>query len=103
MKGEVNELERAEAYGDNGQVQVREGNRLATGSHLTYTAADDQYLMVGTPVEVIEAKDGVCRLTRGQTATFNRATEQASIKGTPTGNVQGDMETLKACPAGFIR
>jgi lipopolysaccharide transport protein LptA len=101
MKAAVNELERAEAYGANGQVKVREGNRLATGSHLTYTAADDQYLLVGTPVEVIEMKDGTCSLSRGHTATFNRTTEQASIQG--TGSAHGDAETLKACPAGFLR
>ena len=52
LEKETNELQRAEAYGANGEVQVREGHRLATGSHMTYTAADDLYLMVGTPVEI---------------------------------------------------
>ncbi len=102
MKGSVNELERAEAYGTNGNVTVREGNRLVTGAHLTYTAADDQYLMVGTPVEVIEAKNGSCTSTLGQTATFNRATERASVQGS-AGGVPMNSSGSKPCPAGFAR
>lgn len=103
LKPQVNELERAEAYGPNGAVQVTEGNRLAKGSHLTYTASDDRYLMIGTPVEIIEAKDGVCRLSRGMSATFNRATESATISGALSGNIPAKAETLKACPPGLGR
>lgn len=104
LEKDTNELRRAEAYGPNGEVQVREGNRLATGSHMTYTAADDRYLMVGTPVEITTAeKDGTCHLTRGSSAAFTRTTEQVSIESIPGSNISMKTETLKSCPAGLIR
>jgi lipopolysaccharide transport protein LptA len=103
MKAGANELERAEAYGANGEVQVTEAHRIAKGSHLTYTAADETYLMMGTPVEVIEEKDGVCKLTVGATVTFNRATESATVAGPEGGRISMKGETLKACPAELTR
>lgn len=103
MKTGSNELERLEAYGDNGKVHVQEGPRLARGSHLTYTASDDQYLMIGTPVEVTEEKNGVCTLTVGATVTFNRTTQNASVEGSAGGKIPMRAETLKACPPGLIR
>lgn len=103
LQAGTNELERAEAYGSNGIVQVREANRIATGSHLTYTAADDRYLMIGTPVEIIEAKKGTCTRTIGTSVTFNRAAESARIEGSLSGGIPARMETLKACPAGLGR
>jgi lipopolysaccharide transport protein LptA len=63
LKANVNQLERVEAYGANGEVKVKEGKRMANGSHLTYTAADDLYLMIGTPVEITEEKNGTCTRT----------------------------------------
>jgi lipopolysaccharide transport protein LptA len=101
MKANTNELERAEAYGANGEVQVREGKRIAKGSHLTYTASNDTYLMVGTPVEVTEEKNGTCTLTLGATVTFNRTTEHAKVEG--RGKTQMQSQTLKACPAELKR
>jgi lipopolysaccharide transport protein LptA len=103
MKAGVNELQRAEAYGANGEVQVTEAHRIAKGSHLTYTAADETYLMTGTPVEVIEEKDGICKLTVGATVTFNRTTESASVAGPAGGKISMKGETLKTCPAELIR
>lgn len=103
MKAGANELERAEAYGANGSVQVREGNRIAKGAHLTYTAADDRYLMIGTPVDVVENKNGTCTLTLGATVTFNRATESARVDGSASGGIPMKSETLKACPAPLAR
>ncbi|MBA2302876.1 MAG: hypothetical protein H0W08_09600 [Acidobacteria bacterium] len=103
LKTGANELERVEAYGANGNVQVREGKRLAKGAHLTYTAVDDRYLMVGTPVEVIEEKNGTCTLTEGATVTFDRTTENAGVQGSAAGNIPMRAETLKACPAGLGR
>lgn len=103
LKEGANELERAEAYGPNGVVQVREANRLATGSHLTYTAADDRYLMIGTPVEIVEEKKGTCTRTIGTSVTFNRATERVTIDGSMSGGIPMQMETLKACPPGLGR
>jgi lipopolysaccharide transport protein LptA len=103
LKEGVNELERAEAYGPNGAVQVREANRLAKGSHLTYTAADDRYLMIGSPVEIIEESKGTCRMTQGTSVTFNRASERATIEGSVSGGIPSHGQTLKACPAGLGR
>lgn len=75
----ANELDHAEAYGTNAElVTVREEMRTATGTHLTYTAADEQYLMVGTPVTMLEdQKDGTCNVGRGSTLQFFRG----SVKG----------------------
>ena len=33
---------------------MKEPKRTARGAHLTYKAEDESYLMIGTPVEVIE-------------------------------------------------
>ena len=90
----ANELERAEAYGP--QVVVREGGRLGRGTHLTYTAAGDKYLLMGAPVEIIEENKGTCRRTVAASATFTRTTEAASMQGNdrfPT-----ETRTLSACP-----
>jgi lipopolysaccharide transport protein LptA len=103
LQAEGNELERAEAFGANGAVQVREGDRLAKGAHLTYTAADERYVLVGAPVEIIEARKGTCTLTLGTTATFNRATEQVSVTGTVGGRIPATSRTLTACPPELIR
>ncbi|CAN5878530.1 hypothetical protein BH24ACI5_BH24ACI5_04430 [soil metagenome] len=93
---DVNELERAEAYGTNGSVVVKEGLRLAKGDHLTYTAADDTYLMTGRPVEVIEEKKGACSITHGASVTFSRASENARIAG---GSIfPMTTRTLPECP-----
>ena len=99
MKSGANELERAEAHGPN--VVVKEGSRMATGSHLTYTAADDRYLMVGTPVEIIEERNGTCTQTLGATATFNRTTEAAGVEGNQT--TLSEARTLPACPPALKR
>lgn len=76
----TNDLDRVEAYGT---VTVKEGNRTATGTRLTYTAEDDRYLMtgdVGTPVIVIEQKDKDCSRTQGNELIFRRAIEGISMK-----------------------
>lgn len=103
LKAAANELERAEAYGANGEVQVREGHRIAKGSHLTYTAADDRYLMIGSPVEIIEEKQGTCTRSLGTSATFNRTTERAQMQGSLSGGIPMRAETLPSCPAGLGR
>jgi lipopolysaccharide transport protein LptA len=75
LAAQSNELERAEA---DGAVTVKEAGRTATGTHLIYTAANDTYEMtgtVGTPVIVIEEKDGQCTRTQGTRLRFTRAVE----------------------------
>ena len=96
LKPKVNELERAEAFGTNRGVVVREGQRLAKGDHLTYTAVDENYNMTGRPVEVTEEKNGTCSLTVGNRVTFSRASETARVEG--DGTFPHTMKTLPACP-----
>lgn len=102
LKPGVNELERAEAFGVKGSVVVIEGPRIAKGDHLVYTAADDNYMMNGTPVEVIEEKkNGTCQSTVGAAATFSRTSDQANFQGTRIFPATG--KTLDKCPAGLGR
>ena len=84
LEPKVNELERAEAYGTNGSVVVKEGHRIAKGDHLTYTAADQTYLMTGTPVELVEEKDGSCSFTHGADLAFSRVGDSARVNGNGT-------------------
>lgn len=96
MKPDANELERAEAYGTTEPVVVREALRTAKGSRLTYTAATDEYFMVGTPVEIIEEKKGGgCVLALGATATFNRTADSAHVSALPPNEIE--QRTI-ACP-----
>jgi len=76
LKKGANELERAEA---DGHVTVKEDFRTATGSHLTYTAADDTYVMTGSPVEIEEKTATACRVTTGSTLKFLRAVVSTTI------------------------
>jgi lipopolysaccharide transport protein LptA len=98
----TNELERAEAYGSTTDlVLVREGVRMATGTHLTYTASDEQYLMVGTPVTTYDdQKDGTCNVGTGSTVQFFRASEKGSMSGSDivrgnTTSVPGPCSAVK--------
>ncbi len=78
-----NELERAEAYASGSEpVVVKDGLRTARGAHLTYTAADDQYLMIGTPVTTVEeTTNGMCRVGTGSSLRFFRGVEQGQMDG----------------------
>jgi lipopolysaccharide export system protein LptA len=92
-----NELERAEGYGANGAVIVKEGGRIATGARLTYTANDQTYLMTGTPVKVVETTPPDCKESVGAVLTFKRAADTVDLKG------PGGIRTLSkqiACPSG---
>jgi lipopolysaccharide transport protein LptA len=97
MKAEANELERAEAYGT---VTVKEGQRIAKGARLTYTAATDEYLMSGAPVEIIEARKDGCIQTLAATARFNRTSEDARVDGN---QVIATRQQSIPCPAGLKR
>lgn len=97
MKTEGNELERAEAYGT---VTVRDVNRIATGSRLTYTAATDEYHMTGAPVEIIDARKDGCIQTLAADARFNRTSEEARVQG--QGPIAHRQQSIP-CPAGLKR
>ena len=51
LKPSGDELERAEAYEE---VTLREQNRKTTGTRMTYTTADERYLIVGAPVKIVD-------------------------------------------------
>jgi lipopolysaccharide export system protein LptA len=94
---DANELDHAEGYGANGEVIVKETDRVATGARLTYTARNETYLMTGTPVKVVEQKDQDCKESVGAVLTFQRAVDTVDLKG------PGGIRTVSkqiACPPG---
>lgn len=93
----ANELERAEGYGANGAVIVKEGTRVATGARLTYTAKDEKYLMTGSPVEAVETGPSDCKKSVGAVLTFQRSVDTVSIKGN---NLIPATQSTIPCPAG---
>ena len=94
---DANELERAEGYGANGAVIVKEGQRVATGARLTYTAKDEKYLMTGTPVEAVEIAKDDCKKSVGAVLTFRRSVDSVSMTGN---NLIPALTEKIACPAG---
>lgn len=89
LKAGGNELDRAEADRD---VTVKEGPRVATGQHLTYTPANETYVMKGAPVEIEERTPATCRVTVGTVVTFRRTSVDMSIENNGIVPV-----TLKQC------
>jgi lipopolysaccharide export system protein LptA len=67
-------LEKAEAYE---QVSLKADARTAKGQRMTYFAADERYLMTGSPVSIIEE----CRETTGKTLTFYRSVDRVLVDG----------------------
>jgi lipopolysaccharide transport protein LptA len=92
-----NELERAEGYGANGTVVVKESVRIATGARLTYIAKDDTYHMTGTPVEAIEIAPNDCKKSVGAVLTFQREADVAKMTGN---DLIRTSSAPIACPAG---
>jgi lipopolysaccharide export system protein LptA len=75
-----NELERLEA---DGAVTAIEANRTAQGRHLTYTAADETYVMTGSPVEVVQREPTSCKKTLAGVLRFQRAVDNIQTEGSP--------------------
>jgi lipopolysaccharide transport protein LptA len=75
LKPSGDELERAEAYD---KLKLREQNRTTTGARLTYTTADEKYVITGVPVEIA---DQCGRKTTGKTLTFTKATDTIVVDG----------------------
>ena len=67
-------LEKAEAYD---QVTLKDALRTAKGQRMTYFAADERYLMTGSPVSILEE----CRETTGKTLTFYRSVDRVLVDG----------------------
>lgn len=75
LKPSGDELERAEAYV---KLTLREQNRTTIGNRLTYTTADEKYVVTGAPVEIT---DECGRVTTGHTLTFTKATDTIVVDG----------------------
>lgn len=75
LKPSGDELDRAEAYE---KLTLREQNRTTTGNRLTYTTADEKYVITGAPVEIT---DECGRVTTGHTLTFTKATDTIVVDG----------------------
>jgi lipopolysaccharide export system protein LptA len=80
LKPKDNELERAEA---DGKVTVKEGQRVARGDHLVYTAADETYVLKGNPLEVDRFETKECTRTMGVTLQFRRGDDTLIVDGIP--------------------
>ncbi|HYM21598.1 MAG TPA: LPS export ABC transporter periplasmic protein LptC [Vicinamibacterales bacterium] len=78
LKESGDELDRAEAYDS---VTLREQNRKTTGARMTYTADNEQYIVTGTPVKIVDQCD---QETSGTTLTFLKATDNIVIDGRGT-------------------
>lgn len=96
LKADTNELERAEGYGANGSVVVKDIGRTATGGRLTYTVETETYLMTGTPVIAIETAPPDCKKSVGAVLTFQRAVGTVSTSGN---GVIRSVQNQIACPA----
>jgi len=75
LKPSGDELDRAEAYE---KMTLREQNRTTIGNRLTYTTADEKYVITGAPVEIT---DECGRVTTGHTLTFVKATDTIVVDG----------------------
>jgi lipopolysaccharide transport protein LptA len=70
-----NALEGLEA---DGQVTALVDRRTITGVHLSYSPADDKYIVTGAPVKMIDAD---CQESSGKTLTFWKASDRVVIDG----------------------
>ena len=91
LKEGSKELDRAEAEG---KVTVVESFRTATGQHLTYTPANETYVMTGAPVEIVEKKPEECRISHATTLTFRKAAEAMTMENNRYAPVK-----FRQCPA----
>jgi LPS export ABC transporter protein LptC len=77
-----NEVDRAEAYD---KLTLREQKRKTTGARLTYTTADDTYVITGTPVTIADDCGGE---TVGRKVTFLAGTDTVIIDSGGQGRTQ---------------
>ena len=93
LKQSGDELERVEAYEK--VVLTETGRRKTTGNRLTYTSADEQYVIVGTPVHVVEACG---RDTTGKTLTLFKASDRFVMDGSADATRTQTTGTSSSCP-----
>jgi lipopolysaccharide transport protein LptA len=61
-----------------GQVTALVDRRTVTGTHLTYSPADDRYIVNGAPVKMVDAE---CQELSGRTLTFWKASDRVLVDG----------------------
>lgn len=86
-----NTLETLEA---NGAVKAIVDRRTVTGTHLTYSTNDDKYIVIGTPVKMIDAE---CQETSGKKLTFWKASDRVQVDG--NNEVRTQTKGGGKCPA----
>jgi lipopolysaccharide transport protein LptA len=86
-----NTLEGLEA---DGQVTALVDRRTVTGARLSYTPADDKYVVTGTPVKMLDAD---CQETSGKTLTFWKASDRVQVDG--NNEVRTQTKGGGKCPA----
>jgi lipopolysaccharide export system protein LptA len=79
LKPSGDDVERVEGYAAaDDKLTLREPTRTTTGAHLTYTAANERYLVTGLPASVVEHCG---RETTGKTLTLFKSTDTIVIDG----------------------
>ena len=86
-----NALDRLEATG---AVTAVVDRRTVTGTRLTYSPADDKYVVVGAPVKMLDAE---CKETNGKTLTFWKASDRVQVDG--NNEVRTQTKGGGTCPA----
>jgi lipopolysaccharide export system protein LptA len=90
LKESGDELDRVEAYE---KMTLREQTRKTTGSRLTYTTANETYVITGLPVSIL---DECARETKGRKLTFVKATDTVVVDG--GGQVRTQTHSAGTCP-----
>jgi LPS export ABC transporter protein LptC len=90
LKPSGDEVDRAEAYD---KLTLREQSRKTTGSRMTYTTANDTYVVTGLPVVIV---DQCGRETKGRKLTFAKATDTVVVDG--GGQVRTQTNSAGKCP-----
>jgi len=90
LQASGDELDRAEGY-DN--LTLREQKRKTTGTRLTYTTANETYIVTGLPVTIA---DQCGRETKGRKLTFVKATDTVVVDS--GGQVRTQTQTTGKCP-----
>jgi lipopolysaccharide export system protein LptA len=85
LKESGEELERAVAHDTTNSLALREQGRKTTGTHLTYTSADEIYVVTGLPVTIV---DQCGRETKGRTLTFHKSTDTIQVDGNDRARTQ---------------
>ena len=80
LAAEGGTLTRVEAFDD--VTAILEEKYTVTGSHLTYTVADERYVVEGAPVRALEKRPTDCLETVGTILTFLRSADTINVDGT---------------------